>query len=109
MILVTGGGGYVGSELVPVLLNAGHSVRVVDTFWFGNSLPPNPRLEIAESDLVHCDHRLLEGVDAVIHLAGLSNDVTAEFAPDLSIHSNILATRAVATAASQLAARQERE
>ena len=37
-VLVTGGGGYVGSALVPQLLKTGYAVKVVDTFWYGEDV-----------------------------------------------------------------------
>ena len=39
-LLIAGGAGYVGSVLIPKLLNRGYKVDVVDLFWFGNHLPP---------------------------------------------------------------------
>jgi len=109
MILVTGGGGYVGSILVPELLALGESVRVVDTFWFGHWLEPHPKLEIIQGDIRNCDPAWLDDVYAVIHLAGLSNDPTADFAPLLNAESNVLATRHLAGLVAQKAARQGRE
>lgn len=96
MILVTGGGGYVGSALVPELLALGESVRVVDTFWFDYQLEPHPKLETIRGDIRNCDPTWLNGVHTVIHLAGLSNDPTADFAPLLNAESNVLATRRLA-------------
>jgi nucleoside-diphosphate-sugar epimerase len=96
MILVTGGGGYVGSLLVPELLALGESVRLVDLFWFDHRPNPHPRLESLTGDIRHPDAAWLDGVTAVIHLAGLSNDPTADFAPALNAESNVQATRELA-------------
>ena len=43
-ILVAGGAGYVGSALIPKLLERGYDVDVVDLFWFGNALPAEVRI-----------------------------------------------------------------
>jgi len=83
-LLVTGGGGYVGSALVPALLNQGYRVRVVDTFWYGREVfgayLKDPGLELVELDLR--DTKRLAGTmpdtDAVIHLACISNDPSFE-------------------------------
>ena len=88
-VLVTGGGGYVGSVLVPKLLNQGYKVRVLDLFMYGEDvLDPvkdNPNLELVRGDIR--DRLLLEraipGCDAVIHLACISNDPSFELNPDL--------------------------
>lgn len=78
-ILVAGGAGYVGSALIPKLLERGYDVDVVDLFWFGNSLPADVR--IIHRDLFDLRAADLEGCDQVIFLAGLSNDPMAEFSP----------------------------
>ena len=90
-VLVTGGAGYVGSVLVPLLLEAGYQVRVLDLFIYGdhvfNGIPKESaaRLEILKGDLR--DQALLRkglaGSDAVIHLACISNDPSFELDPDL--------------------------
>ena len=73
-VLVTGGAGYVGSVLVPKLLAAGHRVRVLDLFMFGEDiLSPdgdNPNLEQIKGDIRNREtlENALEGCDAVIHL-----------------------------------------
>jgi len=67
-------------------------------------------LELIKADLRYGDAAsLLEGVGAVIHLAGLSNDPTADFAPDLNSESNVLATRRLAQAVAEKAQLEQRE
>lgn len=100
-VLVTGGAGYLGSMLVPALLEQGYEVSVVDVFLFGEeSLSPiknHPSLHIYQKDIRYLDHlsSVLSNVDAVIHLASISNDPTADLDPDLTISTNYLATTAL--------------
>jgi nucleoside-diphosphate-sugar epimerase len=82
-VLVTGGAGYVGAELVPSLLRSGYRVTVLDWFLYREDLfaGADPRfLTIIKGDLRDRDtvRRALRGVDAVIHLACISNDPSAE-------------------------------
>ncbi|MBI5533843.1 MAG: NAD-dependent epimerase/dehydratase family protein [Deltaproteobacteria bacterium] len=94
-ILVTGGAGYIGSSLVPVLLEAGHRVIVVDRFYFGReSLAEAGRLHPRDLTLVQADVRNLEpsvfdGVDAAIDLSGISNDPSCEIDPELTRDINL--------------------
>src|SRR5262245_37123638 len=86
-VLVTGGAGYVGAVLVPKLLADGYHVRVIDLFLFGDDvLSVDPALQSVRGDIR--DRALLEremrGVDAVIHLACISNDPSFELNPTLS-------------------------
>jgi len=86
-VLVTGGSGYVGCVLIPKLLEAGHSVVVYDLLLFGSKgLPSHPNLELVEGDLRDTPKfaTKLDGVDAVIHLACISNDPSFELDPALS-------------------------
>jgi nucleoside-diphosphate-sugar epimerase len=78
-ILIAGGAGYVGSALIPKLLDRGYSVDVVDLFWFGNNLPGE--VGILEKDIFHLQVSDLDGYDQVIFLGGLSNDPMADFSP----------------------------
>ena len=85
-ILVAGGAGYVGSVLVPFLVEHGYDVGVIDALWFGNHLPAS--VKVIEKNLFDCAKEDFIGYDHVIFLAGLSNDPMAEFSPSLNFMSN---------------------
>jgi nucleoside-diphosphate-sugar epimerase len=90
-ILVTGGAGYIGSVLVPRLVGEGHAVTVVDKLTFGNNLKSVTGFTLHERDILDLEPEWLDGVDAVIHLAGISNDPMANFRPrDNYIHNSAL-------------------
>ena len=74
-ILIGGGCGYVGSALIPELLEHGYYVSVIDLCWFGNNLPEE--VPVIKKDLFSCDRHDFEGYDQFIFLAGLSNDPMA--------------------------------
>ena len=88
-VFVTGGAGYVGSVLVPKLLAAGHNVKVLDLYIYGehvlDAVADHPGLTQVKGDIR--DRALLErelqGCDTVIHLACISNDPSFELDPDL--------------------------
>ena len=100
MILVTGGAGYVGCVLVRELLGKGESVRVFDKLLFGDEglQEVRDKVELIEGDLRYFDEAVLDGIDSVIHLAGLSNDPTAEFKPQANYEINTVATEVLASA-----------
>jgi nucleoside-diphosphate-sugar epimerase len=94
-ILVAGGAGYIGSVLLPKLLDRGYRVRLLDRFYFGNqSLDAiKDRLEsVVVADVRDIPATALDGVDGVINLSGLSNDPTAEFDPEANWQMNAIAT-----------------
>jgi len=84
LILVTGGAGYIGRVLVQKLVDYGANVRVVDTFYFPSPpLFPTKNIECIWGDIqdVTAHHEWFDGVDGVCHLAGFSNDPTADADP----------------------------
>jgi len=85
-ILVAGGAGYIGSVLIPKLLERGYEVDVIDLFWFGNNLPG--KVGIINKDIFHLEENDVKGYDQVIFLAGLSNDPMAEYSPAENFVSN---------------------
>ena len=98
MILVTGGAGYVGSVLVRRLLEEKYKVRVYDSLVFGDKSLQGLDVTIVQGDIRKFDPGVLEGIDAVIHLAALSNDPTADYDPKINLEINLLGTMRVAEA-----------
>jgi nucleoside-diphosphate-sugar epimerase len=94
MILVTGGAGYIGAVLVRELLNKGETVRVFDKLYFGkDSLEEiQDKIDLVQGDIRTMEPSVLDGIESVIHLAGLSNDPTAEFNPKANHEMNTVAT-----------------
>lgn len=88
-VLIAGGAGYVGSVLIPKLLDRGYKVDVVDLFWFGNHLPR--QVGILNKDIFHLSVEDLETYDQVVFLAGLSNDPMAEYSPSKNFIFNAAA------------------
>lgn len=99
-VLITGGAGYIGSVLIPRLLDRGYSVRVLDRMYWGEGPLAEviDRIELILADVREMPASALDGVDAVIHLAGLSNDPTAEYDPEANWQMNAIATEALGRA-----------
>jgi nucleoside-diphosphate-sugar epimerase len=85
-VFIAGGGGYIGSRLVSHLKKKDYGITVLDLFWFGNYLPPDTT--VFQKDLFELTPDDLRGYDAVIFLAGLSNDPMAEYSPALNFIHN---------------------
>src|SRR6201996_3339752 len=85
-LLISGGAGYLGSVLIPKLLERGYKVDVVDLFWFGNHLPR--QVGILNKDIFQLTAEDLAAYDQVVFLAGLSNDPMAEYSPSKNSISN---------------------
>ena len=100
-VLVTGHNGYIGCSLVPLLQQAGHEVHGLDSYLFGNctfgsGVPDVPAFRMDVRD-VTAD--LLEGFDAVIHLAAISNDPLGDLNPEITLDINYRGAVQLATAA----------
>jgi len=91
-VLVTGGGGYIGSVLVPRLLKEEYKVKVLDRFFFGketlNSVLKNKNLKLIQDDIRWFDPKILKNVDVVMDLAALSNDPSGELNPQKTFEIN---------------------
>ena len=89
-VLVTGHRGYIGTKLVPTLKYYGHSVFGVDSDLFRGSTFCGEIEKIPEviKDIRDLDLRDCEGFDAIIHLAGLSNDPLGDYDPALTAEIN---------------------
>jgi nucleoside-diphosphate-sugar epimerase len=88
-LLIAGGAGYLGSVLIPKLLERGYKVDVVDLFWFGNHLPR--QAGILNKDIFQLTVEDLQPYDQVVFLAGLSNDPMAEYSPSKNFIFNAAA------------------
>jgi len=93
-VLVTGGAGYIGSTLIPILLKKGYEVKCLDRFFFGKEplakVSSNPSLELIRDDVRWFDPQVLKGIDVVIDLAALSNDPSGELDPAKTYDINYL-------------------
>lgn len=85
-ILIAGGAGYIGTALVPKLLDRGYEVEVIDQCWFGNHLPPE--VTVHRKDILDLEVEDLDGFSQVVFLAGLSNDPMAEYSPGKNFVAN---------------------
>ncbi len=91
-ILITGGAGYVGSKLVPRLLDLNYSISVLDLMIYGEDvLEKNKKLNLIKGDIRNKEllEKILPGHDIVIHLACISNDPSFELNPKLGKSINL--------------------
>ncbi len=104
-VLVIGGAGYIGSALLPRLLEKGYNVRLLDLLLFGpDPIRPvigHPHLEIVYGDFLQMDQvvKAMRGMDAVIHLGAIVGDPACELSTGMTIEVNLMATRMIAEVA----------
>lgn len=100
-ILITGGAGYIGSILTPLLLERGHTVCVFDNFMFGAQsllgVSDNPQLELIHGDVrdTQALRKVIPGKDYVIHLAAIVGYPACSADPHLAETTNVEGTRNV--------------
>lgn len=101
-VLVTGHHGYIGSVLLPIFQEAGHEVVGLDNFLFeGCDFDQGPKVEEIRKDIRDVVESDFEGFDAVIHLAGISNDPLGDLNPHCTYDINHHGTVHVAEMAKQ--------
>ena len=90
-IFITGGGGYCGSLLVPILLSKGHKITVYDKFYFGNFLPKNENLNVIDGDIRNSKkiEEECSNHEFFVSLACISNDASFELNENLSTSINL--------------------
>lgn len=103
LVLVTGGGGFLGAVLIPMLLKRGYKVKVLDRFFFGKDtlegVSAHPKCTIIEDDVRWYNGKALEGVYAVLDLAALANDLAGELNPERTMNINFRSRVRTATLA----------
>lgn len=101
-LLVTGHNGYIGQVMVPFLQQAGHEVTGLDTYYYeGCQFDGEPPVEAIRKDIRDVTPSDLEGFDAVLFLAALSNDALGDLDPTLTYDINRDATVGFAAAAKE--------
>lgn len=97
-ILVVGGAGYVGSVLVRELLDRGYAVRVLDRLYFGDAglKEHRDRVDLVVGDMRMVGCSILDNIDSVVNIGGLSNDPTAEYNPKANEEMNTVAAETLA-------------
>jgi len=104
-VLVIGGAGYIGSALLPKLLDHGYRVRLLDCFVYGEEpIKPfmtHPNLEIHRGDFRNIDTVVaaMKGMNSVVHLGGIVGDPACALDEELTIQTNLIATRMIAQVA----------
>jgi nucleoside-diphosphate-sugar epimerase len=103
-VIVTGHKGFIGTIMVPMLQAAGHKVRGIDSDLYRNSTYGTPPAKVDEiiKDVRDVEKSDLEGADAIVHLAALSNDVLGDLNPDMTYEINHKASVRIAAMAKEI-------
>lgn len=111
-VLVTGGAGYVGSTVVPILLAGGHRVRVLDSLLHGGRALlgawSHPDFEFRQGDVRDKDavRQAVAGVDAIVHLAAIVGDPACARQPEIARQVNLEASMSLLEEAERAKVRQ---
>ena len=107
-VLVTGNLGYIGSVLVPILIKEGHEVVGYDIGYYKDCLLYDEVEDFKQivKDIRNIDIKDLDGIEAVIHLAALSNDPLGELSPGLTEEINLMGTLKIAELAQKVGVRR---
>jgi len=102
-ILLTGSRGYIGTVMAPMMLDAGHEVVGIDTDLYRRSTfgPWKESIHTIVKDVRSIEPADLKGIDAVAHLAALSNDPLGDLDSNLTYDINHLASLRLATLAKE--------
>lgn len=91
-ILITGGAGYLGSVITPLLLERGYKVIILDRFFFGkdslSAHAENPQCQLIEGDIRSIKKELLQNIYAIFDFAAIANDPAAELDPKITYEIN---------------------
>jgi nucleoside-diphosphate-sugar epimerase len=103
-VIVTGHKGFIGTIMVPMLQAAGHKVRGIDSDLYRNSTYGTPPAKVDEiiKDVRDVEKSDLEGADAIVHLAALSNDMLGDLNPDMTYEINHKASVRIAAMAKEI-------
>lgn len=100
-VVITGGSGYIGSVLSQLLVESGYRVRILDRFFFGDTIPENEHIEKIKVDTRTFSSELLADTFAVLDLAAISNDPAGELDPTKTLDINYRARRRLQELASE--------
>ena len=105
-LIVTGGCDIRVLFLIPKLLEDGYEIINIDTQWFGNAWEDNPKLTNLKQDIRDINIKLLQNVEAIIHLANIANDPAVILNPTLSWEVNVLSSQQLADKAVRAGVKQ---